>query len=48
MGKYLDRLGSLTKVGQPVLEKENSEFKPVVFHLKSDLVSHPALGEGAG
>ena len=30
-------------VRQPV-EKENSEFKPAVLHLNSDLVSHPTHG----
>ena len=29
MDKYLVRLGSLTLVWQPVLEKKNSEFKPI-------------------
>ena len=29
-------------VRQPVKEKENSEFKPVVFHLRIDLVPYPA------
>ena len=29
--KLLGRLGSLTLVGWPVLEKENSEFKPLKF-----------------
>ena len=28
MSKYLNRLGSLALVRKPVLEKENSEFKP--------------------
>ena len=31
MGKYLVRLSSSTEVWKPVLEKENSEFKPVNF-----------------
>ena len=30
---------------QLVLEKENSEFKPVTLRLKIDLVSYPALAE---
>ena len=46
MGKQLGKLGSLTLLGQPVKEKENSEFKLVVFCLKTDLVSHPACGGG--
>ena len=29
-----------------VLEKENSEFKPVKLCLKIDLVSYPARAEG--
>ena len=32
--KYLGRLGSLTLVWLSVLEKENSELKPVLFHFK--------------
>ena len=31
---------------QLVLEKENSEFKPVKLRLKNDLVSYPAWAEG--
>ena len=31
---------------QLVLEKENSEFKPIKLHLKIDLVSYPAQVEG--
>ena len=42
MGKLKDRLGSLTLVWQSVLEKENSEFKPVKLCLKIGLVSYPA------
>ena len=34
MGEYLDRLGSLALVRQPVWAKENSEIKPFVLHLK--------------
>ena len=34
LGKYT--VGSLTWVGQPVLEKEDSVFKPVVLCLKID------------
>ena len=30
---------------QPILEKENSEFKPALLRLKIDLVSHPAFGK---
>ena len=37
-------MGSLALVKQPV--KENSEFKPLGFHLKINLVSHPAHGRG--
>ena len=33
---------SITKVWQPVKEKEIYEFKPIEPYLKSDLVSHPA------
>ena len=33
---------------QLVLEKENSEFKPVKVRLKIDLVSYPARAEGLG
>ena len=47
MGKYLGRLGSLPLVRQPVLEKENSEFKSVKLCLRIDLVSHPARVEGS-
>ena len=31
---------------QLVLEKENSEFKPVKLRLKIDLVSYPVRAEG--
>ena len=34
MGKLLGRLGSLTMVCQPALEKENSEFKSLKLRLK--------------
>ena len=37
--------GEIAK-GQLVLEKENSEFKPVKLRLKIDLVSYPARAEG--
>ena len=33
-------------MSQLVLEKENSEFKPVKLRLKIDLVSYPARMEG--
>ena len=33
-------------MGQLVLEKENSEFKPVKLRLKIDIVSYPARAEG--
>ena len=33
-------------LGQLVLEKENSEFKPAKRRLKIDLVSYPARMEG--
>ena len=36
-----------TLLWPPVLEKEKSEFKPVV-RLKIDLMSHPVLAEGFG
>ena len=41
ISKWLYRFGILAIVGQPIKEKENSEFKPVLFYLKIDLVSHP-------
>ena len=44
----MGRLNFLALLRQPVKEKENSDFKPVVFHLKIDLVSHPAHGGGIG
>ena len=46
MGKQQDGLGSSALVRQLVQEKENSEFKPVKFRLKIDLVSYPARAEG--
>ena len=46
MGKWLGRLGSSALVRQLVLEKENSELKPVKLRLKIDLVSYPARAEG--
>ena len=39
-------MSSLALVRQPVYKKENSDLKPVVFHLKIDLVSHPTCAEG--
>ena len=36
-----DKLNSLDLIRQPILEKENCEFKPAVFRLKIGLVSHP-------
>ena len=48
MGKYLGTLGSSALVRQLVLEKENSELKPVKLRLKTDLVSYPARAEGLG
>ena len=48
MGKQKVILGPLTFVGQLVKEKENFEFKFVKFHLKIDLVSHPASAEELG
>ena len=44
----MDKLGSFILVWIPVLEKENSEFKPVKHRLKSDLVPHLALAGGLG
>ena len=45
---FSSELGSLALVRQPVLEKENSEFKPALLCLKNDLVSHFACGKGFG
>ena len=48
MGKQEGRLGSSALVRQLVLEKENSEIKPVKpvkLRLKIDLVSYPAQAE---
>ena len=42
------RQGSLTLVWQPVLEKENSEFKPSKLCLIIDFVSHTALDGSVG
>ena len=42
--KQKGRLGSLDLVPRQVLEKVNSEYKP----LKIDLVSHPVHGEVVG
>ena len=42
----LGRLGSLTLLSQPVLEKENFEFKPAKIRLKIDLVLHTARSDG--
>ena len=44
IGKCLSRLGYLTLVRQPVLEKENSVFKSVKLWSKIDLMSQPAFG----
>ena len=44
----MGRLDSSALVRQLVLEKENSEFKPVKLRLKTDLVSYPAQAEGLG
>ena len=41
-------MGSSALVRQLVLEKENSEFKPVKLRLKIYLVSYPARAEGLG
>ena len=38
----------INNVRQLILEKENSEFKPALVHLKIDLVSHPANDRGLG
>ena len=35
IGKLLSRLDSLALVRQPVLEMENSEFKPLLLHLEN-------------
>ena len=40
------RLDSSALVKQPVLEKENSEFKKAVLYLKIDLLLHPTHGGG--
>ena len=44
MRKKLDKQASLTFVGQPILEKENSEFKSAVLRLKIDFVLYPIYG----
>ena len=41
MYKSQGRLYSLDFLRQQVKENENTEFKPVVLHLKSNLVLHP-------
>ena len=54
--KWRERIGDILASGtkwrwwwwQPVLEKKNSEFKPVKPALKIDLVSHPTRVEGLG
>ena len=46
MSKLKDRLGSFALFWQPVKEKENSEFKSALLHLKIDLVSHLACHAG--
>ena len=46
---HYSKMGKVpTTVRQPVLEKENSEFKPAVFTLKINFVPHPAHGGGVG
>ena len=35
-------LASLNMLWQPVLEKENFEFRPIIFYLEIDLVSFSA------
>ncbi len=45
MGKQSGRLGSSALVRQLVLEKENSELKPVKLCLKIELVSYPGRVE---
>ena len=46
IGKSQRRLSSLGLVIEPVKEKENSEFKPAILHLKIDLMSHHARDGG--
>ena len=46
MYKYLGSMGSITLVRHPVKEKENSEFKPADFQLKTYFVLYPAIDEG--
>ena len=35
-------------IKQPIEEKENSEFKTILFWLKNDLVSHAAHSQEVG
>ena len=46
MSKQKGRLGSSALVRQLILEKENSEFKPVKVRLKINLVPYTARAEG--
>ena len=48
MDKYKGILGSLALLRQPVLKKENSNFKPVELCIKTDLVSHYTHTKGFG
>ena len=42
----MNKLHSLAWVGQPVYEKEHTEFQPELFHLRIDFVSsHARDGE---
>ena len=45
MGKIV---ASSDLIRQPVYEKENSEFKPILLYLKIYLVSYSAFGRGVG
>ena len=38
--------GIYHEINRELMEKENSEFKPVKLRLKIDLVSYPARAEG--
>ena len=42
MAEWISSLGKETSLG------EKTEFKPAVFCLKIDLVSHPGHGKGVG
>ena len=46
--KQQSRVGSLALVKKTLKKKENSEIKPGILCLKSDLVSHPTHGGGVG